>query len=129
METCEAGMGGPLASNMRHKVHLLFTWAAELVRHPTVLDAVEDLIGPEITSNPIQHVRIKPPQNRLHADEILEEVWSGKIVTSGSIYNSVAELRQALADVDDSLLYVCESRVDEGAEAPRPPIACGAWPA
>jgi len=48
METCEAGMGGPLASNMRHKVHLLFTWAAELVRHPTVLDAVEDLIGPNI---------------------------------------------------------------------------------
>ncbi len=48
LETHEAATGGPLASNMRHKVHLLFTWAAELVRHPRVLDAVEDLIGPDI---------------------------------------------------------------------------------
>jgi ectoine hydroxylase-related dioxygenase (phytanoyl-CoA dioxygenase family) len=33
---------------MRHKVHLLFTWANELARHPAVLDAVEDIIGPDI---------------------------------------------------------------------------------
>ncbi|MBV1797037.1 phytanoyl-CoA dioxygenase family protein [Siccirubricoccus sp. G192] len=48
LEAHEAGQGGPIASNMRHKVHLLFTWAAELVRHPKVLDAVEDLLGPDI---------------------------------------------------------------------------------
>jgi ectoine hydroxylase-related dioxygenase (phytanoyl-CoA dioxygenase family) len=29
---------------------------------PDLLDAVETLIGPEISINPIQHVRIKPPQ-------------------------------------------------------------------
>jgi len=29
-------------------VHLLFTWASELVRHPRILDAIEDLIGPDI---------------------------------------------------------------------------------
>ena len=29
---------------------------------PDVLDAVECLIGPEIYSNPVQHVRIKPPE-------------------------------------------------------------------
>ncbi len=34
LEAHEATAGGPLASNMRHKVHLLFAWAAELVRHP-----------------------------------------------------------------------------------------------
>jgi non-haem Fe2+, alpha-ketoglutarate-dependent halogenase len=33
---------------MRHKVHLLFTWANELARHPKILDAVEDVIGPDI---------------------------------------------------------------------------------
>lgn len=33
----------------------------KMMRHPKLLDLVEDLIGPEITSNPIQHVRIKPP--------------------------------------------------------------------
>ena len=30
-----------------------------------LLDAVESLIGPEITSNPVQHVRIKPPEHLL----------------------------------------------------------------
>lgn len=48
LEAHEAAHGGPIASNMRHKVHLLFTWANELVRHPTVLDAVEDLLGPDL---------------------------------------------------------------------------------
>ncbi len=48
LEAYEREAGGPIGSNMRHKVHLLFTWAAELVRHPRILDAVEDLIGPDI---------------------------------------------------------------------------------
>ncbi len=54
LEVYEAASGGPIQSNWRHKVHLLFTWANELVRHPKILDAVEDLIGPDIicwTSN------------------------------------------------------------------------------
>jgi ectoine hydroxylase-related dioxygenase (phytanoyl-CoA dioxygenase family) len=37
-----------LQGNLRHKVHLLFTWADALVHHPAVLDAVEDAIGPDI---------------------------------------------------------------------------------
>jgi len=41
----------------------------EIMRHARVLDAVEALIGPEITSNPIQHVRIKPPMNRVSVAE------------------------------------------------------------
>src|SRR4051812_44093016 len=32
----------------RVKPYLLFPWAAELVRHPGILDAVEDLLGPDI---------------------------------------------------------------------------------
>lgn len=48
MEAYERKIGRPLQGNMRHKVHLLFTWANELVRHPKILDAVEDLIGPNI---------------------------------------------------------------------------------
>ncbi|SIO12179.1 phytanoyl-CoA dioxygenase family protein [Vannielia litorea] len=34
-----------------------------------LLDMVESLIGPEITSNPIQHVRLKPPSRTLRAGE------------------------------------------------------------
>ena len=41
-----------------------------LLTDPNLLDLVECLIGPEITSNPIQHVRIKPPSANLHGDEI-----------------------------------------------------------
>lgn len=48
LEAHEAKTGEPLRGNWRHKAHLLFTWADELVRHPRVLDAVEDLIGPDI---------------------------------------------------------------------------------
>ena len=35
-----------------------------------LLDVVEQLIGPELVSNPIQHVRIKPPAKKLDSDEI-----------------------------------------------------------
>jgi len=43
---CEAG--APLQGNRRHKTHLLFTWADELVHNEAILDAVEDVIGPDI---------------------------------------------------------------------------------
>jgi chlorinating enzyme len=48
LEIYERQAGGPISANMRHKTHLLFTWASELIRHPAILDAVEDLIGPDI---------------------------------------------------------------------------------
>jgi non-heme Fe2+,alpha-ketoglutarate-dependent halogenase len=48
LEAIEAGMGGPLRGDLRHKTHLLFPFLAELVRHPRILDAVEDLLGPDI---------------------------------------------------------------------------------
>ena len=41
----------------------------DMVTAPQLLDLVECLIGPEITSNPIQHVRIKPPSIDLRSDE------------------------------------------------------------
>ena len=48
LETHEAQAGKPLQGNFRHKTHLLFTWADALVHHPAILDAVEDVIGPDI---------------------------------------------------------------------------------
>lgn len=36
-----------------------------LLRHEAILDVLEDLLGGEITSNPVQHVRIKPPERYL----------------------------------------------------------------
>jgi len=39
---------GRLKGPMRHKTHLLFTWLDGLIRHPGILDAVEDLLGPNL---------------------------------------------------------------------------------
>ena len=47
LEAFEAG-AGVLSGKLRHKPHLLFTWLNDLVRHPRILDAVEDVIGPDI---------------------------------------------------------------------------------
>ncbi|SHI74483.1 Ectoine hydroxylase-related dioxygenase, phytanoyl-CoA dioxygenase (PhyH) family [Palleronia salina] len=41
----------------------------DMVTDPRLLDLVEDLIGPEITSNPIQHVRLKPPAPNIRETE------------------------------------------------------------
>jgi non-heme Fe2+,alpha-ketoglutarate-dependent halogenase len=50
--TCAATPGPAAAASgsvsYRVKPYLLFRWAAALVREPAVLDAVEDLIGPDI---------------------------------------------------------------------------------
>ena len=48
LEVHEAATGKPLQGNLRHKTHLLFTWADELVHNPAILDAVADVIGPDI---------------------------------------------------------------------------------
>jgi len=48
LEKHEAIAGQPLQGNWRHKTHLLFTWADELVHHPKIVDGVDDLIGPDI---------------------------------------------------------------------------------
>jgi non-haem Fe2+, alpha-ketoglutarate-dependent halogenase len=47
LERFEAG-AGVLSGRLRHKPHLVFTWLNDLVRHPRILDAVEDIIGPDI---------------------------------------------------------------------------------
>ena len=40
--------GAPLQGNWRHKAHLLFTWVDELVHHPKIVDAAEDVLGPNL---------------------------------------------------------------------------------
>jgi len=50
-------------NNITHETPFHFGPATfDMITNQRILDLVECLIGPEITSNPIQHVRIKPPQ-------------------------------------------------------------------
>jgi ectoine hydroxylase-related dioxygenase (phytanoyl-CoA dioxygenase family) len=48
LEEAEAKQGGPMRGPLRSKPHLLFTWANELIRQPRVLDAIEDILGPNL---------------------------------------------------------------------------------
>jgi non-heme Fe2+,alpha-ketoglutarate-dependent halogenase len=48
LESFERQDGRQFAKGRNLKPHLLFTWVDEIVHHPAVLDAVEDLIGPDI---------------------------------------------------------------------------------
>jgi ectoine hydroxylase-related dioxygenase (phytanoyl-CoA dioxygenase family) len=48
LESFEAGQGHPLEGAQRSKSHLLFKWVDDLMRDPRIVDAVADLIGPDI---------------------------------------------------------------------------------
>lgn len=48
LERYEAEAGHAIDFPEKSKSYLLFDWADELVHHPAVLDAVEDVIGPDI---------------------------------------------------------------------------------
>ncbi len=48
LEAFERQAGGPLKGDLRHKSHLLFSWLGDLVREERILDAVEDLYGPNL---------------------------------------------------------------------------------
>ena len=48
LEAFEAAQGGPIGGALRNKSYLLFQWVDELMRNSEILDAVEDLIGPDI---------------------------------------------------------------------------------
>jgi non-heme Fe2+,alpha-ketoglutarate-dependent halogenase len=39
---------GPFVGSMRHKGHLYLTWLDEIVRLPSILDAVGDILGPDL---------------------------------------------------------------------------------
>ena len=48
LEDIEAAHGGKLPARLNQKPHLLFPWLNELIRHPRIVDAVEDLLGPDL---------------------------------------------------------------------------------
>jgi hypothetical protein len=48
LEAFESAQGHPLQGAQRNKSHLLFKWLDDLMRDARILDAVEDLVGPDI---------------------------------------------------------------------------------
>lgn len=82
----------------------------DMMTAPRLLDMVEQLIGPEITSNPIQHVRIKPPEAHLDADEIRAHV-------GGTDWHQDRAVAHAEADQTDMVtvwLAITDATVENG---------------
>ena len=48
LESWEHRRGAPIDFPEKSKSYLLFDWADQMVHHPNILDAVEDVIGPDI---------------------------------------------------------------------------------
>lgn len=48
LEAFESSQGGNIRGSRRQKLYLLMTWVNELVRHPRILDAAEDILGPDL---------------------------------------------------------------------------------
>lgn len=94
----------------------------DLVRAPAILDIVESLIGPEITSNPIQHVRIKPPARNLRDDEARAHVTATDWHQDRAVAHQEADMTAmvtvwvAMTDAteENGCLVVRPMRPDEG---------------
>src|SRR3979411_478129 len=48
LEGYEGRTGVTIKGEMGHRSHVLFPWIKEMIRHPKILDAIEDLLGPDI---------------------------------------------------------------------------------
>lgn len=48
LEAIEASHGGRLPPKVNQKPHLLYPWLNQLIRDPRILDAVEDVLGPDL---------------------------------------------------------------------------------
>ncbi|SFJ58215.1 phytanoyl-CoA dioxygenase family protein [Jannaschia pohangensis] len=66
----------------------------DLLTSPALLDIAESLLGPELTSTPIQHVRIKPPARDLAPDEARAHV-------TGTSWHQDRAVAHAEADATD----------------------------
>jgi len=92
LEAHEAKTGQPLQGNWRHKTHLLFTWADELVHHPKILDAIEDVIGPNIlcwTTNFFIKEKTNPGFVSWHQDSTYWGLEPDDVVTAWVAFTEV----------------------------------------
>jgi phytanoyl-CoA hydroxylase len=81
-----------------------------ILTHKPLLDIMESLLGPEITSNPIQHIRIKPPASALPSEE-------GRAHVSATLWHQDRGVGHAEADQSDIItvwLAITDATVENG---------------
>jgi non-heme Fe2+,alpha-ketoglutarate-dependent halogenase len=105
LETYEQEQGGPLAGALRHKSHLLFTWLAELVRHDKILDAIEDLYGPNLlcwTTNFFIKEKANPAFVSWHQDSTYWGLDKPDVVTAWVAFSKADETNGAMQVIPGS---------------------------
>jgi len=98
LERFEASTGGPLKGDLRHKSHLLFTWLAELVRHPRLLDAVEDL---RIAVDELCYTLMAATDQRLLVRVVVHD---GRVIVRGSGRLRVGSPAPSLPNVSELIV-------------------------
>ncbi|MEL6450371.1 MAG: phytanoyl-CoA dioxygenase family protein [Pseudomonadota bacterium] len=96
----------------------------DLVVHDRLLDLVQSLIGPEITSNPIQHVRIKPPSPQLARDEVRAHITA----TDWHQDRAVGHAEADATDMVTAWVAITDATVDNGCLQVVPGIDDGLLP-
>src|SRR5262249_61910811 len=89
-----------------------------VIRNEKILDAVESLIGPEIYSNPIQHVRIKPPEHLTPRDPV-----TGRLLMPATPWHQDQGVTLEEADETEMVTVwfgLSESTIDNGCLHIRP---------
>lgn len=99
LEAHEANAGGPIKGNLRQKPHLLFTWLNQLIRHPKILDAVQDIHGPDLLCWGTSFF-IKEPGNpgyvSWHQDSTYWGLSSPDVVTAWIAFSPANEVSGAM---------------------------------
>jgi hypothetical protein len=105
LEAFEQLTGGPLQGDLRHKSHLLFTWLAELVRRSSILDAVEDLHGPDLlcwTTNFFIKEAADPAFVSWHQDSTYWGLSKPDVVTAWVAFTEATEANGAMEYIPGS---------------------------
>jgi non-haem Fe2+, alpha-ketoglutarate-dependent halogenase len=105
LEEFERQTGGPLKGDLRHKSHLLFAWLGELVRCGAILDAVEDLYGPNLlcwTTNFFIKEASDPAFVSWHQDSTYWGLSRPDVVTAWVAFTDAAETNGAMEYIPGS---------------------------
>ena len=76
LEALERAEGGTLPADRKRKMHLYLQWVDEIVHNPHIMDAVEDLVGPDIL---LYHITLwlKEPHTDAHVSWHQDSTYFG----------------------------------------------------
>src|SRR5260370_29837974 len=105
LEAVEARMGGLVRGHLRHKSHLRFPFLAGLLHHERLLDAIEDVLGPDLlcwTSNFFIKEAANPAFVSWHQDSTYWGLSAPEVATAWVALTPSTEASGAMAVIPGS---------------------------